>query len=211
MVFRDRGFFFPNIFCWFLCAVNRDEDIVRESFSVKFILHSSWYTPLVYVLWTLFPFGLLCLFFCFFFSQPDVVNITWITGRIHRSIVDKIDQTLWGCRKGKKNTLSITFGHIFLWNMIRRIYLPCFQLISKKYFWWTVTRSPLLFSSKVEEWLMMAIVIEICSLNLFVVLDLDLEPIWIENSFFFCLSKFGVKYYLFYLFWVWKRLCSVRV
>jgi hypothetical protein len=111
----------------------------------------------------------------FFFSQPDVVNITWITGRIHRSIVDKIDPTLWGCRKGKKNTLSITFGHIFLWNMIRRIYLPCFQLISKKYFWWTVTRTPL----------MMAIVIEICSLNLFVVLDLDLEPIWIEISFFF--------------------------
>jgi hypothetical protein len=67
LVFRDRGFFFPNIFCWFLCAVNRDEDIVRESFSVKFILHSSWYTPLVYVLWTFFPCGLLCLFFCFFF------------------------------------------------------------------------------------------------------------------------------------------------
>jgi phage-related holin len=26
------------------------------------------------------------------FSQPDV-NITWITGHIHRSIVDKIDST----------------------------------------------------------------------------------------------------------------------
>ena len=35
---------------------------------------------------------------------------------------------------------------------------------------------------------MMAIVIEICSLNLFVVLDLDLEPIWIENSFFLSLK-----------------------
>ena len=29
---------------------------------------------------------------CWFFFQPDV-NITWITGHIHRSIVDKIDPT----------------------------------------------------------------------------------------------------------------------
>jgi len=40
-----------------------------------------------------------------------------------------------------------------------------------------------------------------CLLDMFVVLDLDLEPIWIDNSCFFCLSKVGVKYYLFYLFW----------
>jgi hypothetical protein len=25
LVFHDRGFFFPNIFCWFLCVENRDE------------------------------------------------------------------------------------------------------------------------------------------------------------------------------------------
>ena len=40
-----------------------------------------------------FQCGLLCLFFVdFFFSQPDV-NITLITGHIHRSIVDNIDPT----------------------------------------------------------------------------------------------------------------------
>jgi len=45
---------------------------------------------------------------------------------------------------------------------------------------------------------MMTFVMETCLLDLFVVLDLDLEPISIDNSWFF-LSKFGVKY-LFYLF-----------
>ena len=40
LVFRIREFFFPQYFCWFFFAVNRDGDIVRESFSVKFILHS---------------------------------------------------------------------------------------------------------------------------------------------------------------------------
>jgi hypothetical protein len=52
-----------------------------------------------------------------------------------------------------------------------------------------------------EEWIMMTFVMKICLLDLFVVLDLDLEPILIDNSWgFFCLSKVGVKYYLFYLF-----------
>ena len=71
-------------------------------------------------------------------SQPDVVNITWIIGHIHRSIVDKIDLTSEDVER-VKNTLSITLGYIFLWNVIRRIYCQCLQLISKKYFWWTVT------------------------------------------------------------------------
>ena len=70
---------------------------------------------------------------CFVFSQPDV-NITWITGHIHRSIVDKIDPTSEDVEMGKKTTLSITLGYIFLWNVIRRIYLPCLQLISKNTF-----------------------------------------------------------------------------
>jgi hypothetical protein len=114
-------------------AVNRDEDIVRESFSVKCILHSSWYAPLVYVLWTFFSmwssvFGLCC----FFFSQPDV-NITLITGHIHRSNVYKIDPTSEYVEMVNK-TISITMGYIILWNVIRRIYLPCLQLMSKKYF-----------------------------------------------------------------------------
>ena len=62
-------------------------------------------------------------------------------------------------------------------------------------------RPSFIFSSKVEERLMMTFVMENCLLDLFVVLDLDLEPILIDNSclFFICLSKVGVKYYLFYL------------
>jgi hypothetical protein len=40
LVFRIREFSFPQYFCWFFFPVNRDGDIVRESFSVKFILHS---------------------------------------------------------------------------------------------------------------------------------------------------------------------------
>jgi hypothetical protein len=61
-----------------------------------------------------------CLFFVVIFSQPDV-NITWITGHIHRSIVDKIDLTSEDVER-VKNTWSITLGYIFLWNVIRRIY-----------------------------------------------------------------------------------------
>ena len=101
--------------------MNRDGDIVRESFSVKFILHSLWYTPLVYVFMNLFSNVL-----WFFFSQPDV-NITWITRHIHRSIVDKIDPTCEYVEMEQKKPLSITLGYIFLWNVIRRIYLPCFN------------------------------------------------------------------------------------
>jgi hypothetical protein len=51
----------------------------------------------------------------------------------------------------------------------------------------------------VEEWLMMTFVQENCLLDLFVVLDLDLGSILIDDS-LFCLSKVGNKYYLFYLF-----------
>jgi hypothetical protein len=110
----------PIFFVGFF-AVNLDRDIVRESFSVKYILHSLWFTRLVYVLMNFFfQCGLLCLFFVKCFSQPDVVNITWITGHIHRSIVEKIDSTSEDVER-VKNTFSITFGYIFLWNVNRRI------------------------------------------------------------------------------------------
>jgi hypothetical protein len=123
--------FLPPIFLFCFFAVNRDGDIVRESFSVKFILHSLWYTLLVYVFLNLFFQCDLVFVLCFFFSQPDV-NITWITGHIHRSIVDKIDPTSEYVEMATtENTLSITLGYIFLWNVIRRIYLPCLQFISK--------------------------------------------------------------------------------
>jgi hypothetical protein len=73
-----------------------------------------------------------CVCLLLFFSQPDVVNITlwWITGHIYRSIVDKIDPTSEDVER-VKNTLSIRLGYIFLWNVIRRIYFQCLQLISK--------------------------------------------------------------------------------
>ena len=107
LVFRIRGFFFPNIFCCFFCC---------ESWWG----HCPW---IVYVFMNLFfQCGLLCLFFVDFFSQPDV-NITWITGHIHRSVVDKIDPTSEYVEMVKKYTLSITLGYIVLWNVIRRIYL----------------------------------------------------------------------------------------
>ena len=110
-----------------------------------------------------------------------------------------------------KLTLSITLGYIFLWNVIRRIYLPCLQFISKNTFDEPWRRHPHFFlTSKVEEWLMMTFVLENCLLDLFVVLDLDLGSILIDNSFFFCLSKVGNKYYLF-LTTVWKMSFSVRV
>jgi hypothetical protein len=91
-----------------------------------------------------------------------------------------------------KNTFSITLCYIFF-NMNRRIYLPCLQLTSKKYVWWIVTRTPLFFSSKVEEWLMMILVMGNCLLDLFAVFDLDLEPIWVDNSCCFCLFCFFVS------------------
>jgi hypothetical protein len=163
--------FSSPIFFWiFLCAVNSVEDIVRESFSVNFILHSSWYMPLFYVFVNLFFNVVFCV--CslfFFFSQPDVVNITWITGYIHRSIVDKIDPTSEDVEMVKENILSITLGYIFFWNVIRRIYLPFLQLISKNTFDEPWRGSPLFLSSEVEEWLIMTFVMEICLLDPFVV------------------------------------------
>ena len=53
-------------------------------------------------------------------------------------------------------------------------------------------------TSKVEEWLMMTFVLENCLLYLFVVLDLDLGSILIDNSFFLSLKSW--KYILFILF-----------
>jgi len=142
LVFHDLAFFFRNIISVvFLCAVNRYEDIFCESFSVKFILHSSWYTPLVYVFCEPFFNVVFCV--CslfFFFLKPDVVNITWITGHIHISIANKINPTSEDVEMVKKYLFNYIGLHFF--NMNRRIYLPCLQFTSKKYFWWIVTRTP---------------------------------------------------------------------
>jgi hypothetical protein len=97
LVFRICEFSFPQYFCCFFYAVNRDGDIVRESFSVKFMLHSLWYTSVIYV----FPMWSSVFVLCWFFSQP-YVNITWITGHIHRSIVDNIYPTCEYVEMAKK-------------------------------------------------------------------------------------------------------------
>ena len=69
--------------------------IVMGTFSVNpfqsYLFYILYDTPLVYVFMNLFSNVIFCVC-CFSLSQPDV-NITWITGHIHRSIVDKIDPT----------------------------------------------------------------------------------------------------------------------
>ena len=198
LLFRIRGFFFPNIFLLFFFAANLDGDIVVNRFqsNLFYILYDIRLSSTF--LWTFFfQCGLLCMFLVdFFFSQPDV-NITWITGHIHRSIVDKIDPTSEYVEMVKqKYTLSITLGYIFLWNVIRRIYLTVRNTFDEPW-----RGSPFFLISKLEEWLIMKFVLENCLLDLFVVLDLDLGSILIDNS-FFCLSKIGFKYYLYFIcFW----------
>ena len=122
---------------WFFVIV----DFSSPIFLLVFMCRETWWGHCPCIVFSQICFILLCLFFVGFFSQPDVVNITWFTGHIHCSIVDKIDPTSEDVER-VKNTFSITLGYIFLWNVNRRIYLPCLQLISKKYFWCTVTRTP---------------------------------------------------------------------
>ena len=61
-------------------------------------------------LWTFF-FNVVLVVLCCFFSQPDVVNITWITGHIDRTIVDIIDQTSEDVEMVKKIPYQI---HVFM-------------------------------------------------------------------------------------------------
>jgi len=69
----DRGSF-SNIFCWFLCAVNRDEDFTSVNCfqpNLFYILHC---TPLVYVFMNLF----LNVFFCVvYLSKLWVIIRNW--------------------------------------------------------------------------------------------------------------------------------------
>jgi hypothetical protein len=66
----------------------------------------------------------------FFFSQPDV-NITWITGHIHRSIVDKIDPTSEYVEMVKKKIYIINYIGL-------HIFVKCDQknLFNRKKFFW---------------------------------------------------------------------------
>ena len=127
------NFFFPNILCWFFLPWIVMGTLSVNHFQSKLILHFSWYSPLVYVFINLFVFNVVfcvcSLFDCVFFSTD--VNNTWITGHIHRSIVVKMEPTSEYVEM-VKHSLSNTLGYIFLWNVIRSIYLPCLQLISKQ-------------------------------------------------------------------------------
>ena len=123
-LFRDHGFFFPNIFCWFLFAVNY-KDIVCELFPVKIILHSSWYPPLIYIFAILFSMCSSVFVFCCFFLSTRCCKY-YMNYWTHPPTSEYVERV--------KNTWSITLGYIFLWNVIKRIYCQCLQLISKTYF-----------------------------------------------------------------------------
>jgi hypothetical protein len=163
---------------------------VRESCSVIFILHSLWYTPLVYVLMNLFcQCDLLCLFFVVVFSLD--VNITWITGHIHRSIVDKIYPTTEYIEMAKQNIPYQLHWITYFCEMWSEEFIY-------RAFNWSVKKMlmnrdedppPFFLTSKVEEWLMITCVLENCSLDLFVVLDLDLGSILIDNYVFLSLKS----------------------
>jgi hypothetical protein len=195
--FPHAWIFLPPIFLWI---------VFSQIYFTFFMIYSS----RLYFYELFFPMRSSVFVLCCFFSLD--VNITWITGHIHRSIVDKIDMTSEYVEMVKKNTLSITLGYIFLWNVFRRNYLPCLQLISKNTFDELWQGPSLFLTSKVEEWLMMTFVLENCLLDLFVVLDLNLRSILIDNSFFFVSQKFELKLiYFICLTTVWKRSFSVRV
>jgi hypothetical protein len=54
-----------------------------------------------------------CLFFVLCFSQLDVINITRITGHIHRSIVDQIEPTSEDVEMVKKYLINDIKGLIY--------------------------------------------------------------------------------------------------
>ena len=111
----------PNIFVNFVCRESWWGHCPWIIFSqIYFILLCKivWSSvilllPLFTFLWTFFlPMRSSVLVLCFF-SQPDV-NITWITGHIHRSIVDKIEPTSEYVEMAKKNLINYIGLHIFV-------------------------------------------------------------------------------------------------
>ena len=179
LVFRD--FSSPIFFVGFYVPWIVMRTLFGNSFQSN-LFYSSWYTPLVYVSVNFFfQCGLLCLFFIVFFpSQPDVVNITWIIGYIHRSIVDKIDPTSEDVER-VKIPYQLHWVTYFCEMWSEEFIYRAFNWSVKNTFDEPWRGSPF-FSSKVEEWLMMTFVMENCLLDLFVVLNLHLEPVWIDNS-----------------------------
>ena len=66
-------------------------------------------------------------------------------------------------------------------------------------------------TSKLEVWLIMKCVLENCLLDLFVVLDIDLGSILIDNSFFFVSQKLDLNTCIIYILFVFEKCHSVYV
>ena len=115
------------------------------------------------LLWTFFSMWssvfVLC---CFSFLLNLMLNMTWITGHIHRSIVDKIDPTSEDVEMIKKIPHQLHWvKYIFLWNVNRTEFICCaFNWSVKNTFYEPWRRPPHPLSSKVEEWLMVTFVME---------------------------------------------------
>ena len=98
--------------------------VLPQYFLLVLMCRESWWGHCLWIYFTFFmiyasrlrfcePFfqcGLLCLFSVVFFFLNLILNMTWITGHIHRSIVDKIDSTSEDIHWVK---------YIFLWNVNR--------------------------------------------------------------------------------------------
>ena len=127
----------PNIFVVFFMPwiVMGTLSVNRFQSNLFYILHNIRLSSTF--LWAIFFNVVFLSLFFVFFSQPDV-NITWITGHIHRSIVDKIDPTSEYVEMVKKKKYIINYIGL-------HIFVKCDQenlFNRKKYFWWTVTRTP---------------------------------------------------------------------
>ena len=154
------------------------KDIVRESFPVKIILHSSWYPPLISVFVILFSMWSSVFVFCWFFfflstrCRQYYMNYwthpplnCWTSEDVERvKIPYQLHWVTYFCEMWSEEFIYRAFN----WSVKNTFDEP-----------W---RGSPFFSSKVEEWLMMTFVMENCLLDLFVVLNLDLEPVWIDNS-----------------------------
>ena len=182
LVFCIRGFFFPIIFCCFF--------FVRKLFSVKFILHSLWYMPLVYVFVNLFFFNVVfcvCSSFIFFLLTRCQYYMNYWTHTPFNCWQNRPDY--WVCSNGKKIYI---INYIGLHSFVKCDRKNLFN--RKKYFWWSVTRTlpPPFLTSKLQEWLTMKFLLENCLLDLIVVLDLDLGSILIDNVYFFTIATYSL-------------------
>ena len=133
--------FLPQYFFLLFCCESFMETLSVNRFqsNLFYILHDIRLSSMF--LWTFFfQCGFLCMFLVdFFFSQPDV-NISWITGHIHRSIVDKVNPS--------SEYVELVYKKCIINYIGLHIFVKCDQknlFNRKKYFWWTVTRTPPLF------------------------------------------------------------------